>query len=91
MKNQMTLKFSELKAQNPEAAQAFIEEFGRRMTPFVAFLRYEAELHAVWQGEVEVEMSEYDITTKKWSDPVDVWGETFTPEIERALEDAFSW
>lgn len=85
------LRLSELTVKNPNAAQAFIEEYGRRLARHVAFLVSEESLRAVWQGEVEVMLSEYNAREARWSIEEDVYGDAFTPEMEEALEQAFSW
>ena len=79
----MVLKFADFKEKYSEASRAFVDEFGKRIVPYVAFLDSSDQLRAVWQGEVETMISVYRDST--WSEPEDVWGDSYTPEIEEAL------
>jgi hypothetical protein len=85
----MAIQFKDLKKKYPEAARAFVEEHGRRVTPFVAFLDSEGQLRAIWEGDVEIMVSTYQ--DSKWTEPEDVWGDIFTPEIEGALNEMHGW
>jgi hypothetical protein len=91
--NVPALRFSELVEKYPNAAQAFIEEYGRRLARHVAFLASEVSLRAVWQGELEGEvmLSEYNASEARWGIEEDVYGGALTPELEDALEQAFTW
>jgi len=91
--NVPALRFSELVEKYPNAAQAFIEEYGRRLARHVAFLASEVSLRAVWQGELEGEvmLSEYNAREARWGIEEDVYGGALTPELEDALEQAFTW